>query len=116
MIYQTKKAVQLLKLCKKIMTTSNNTQFFTMNFHGNVLKVKVVINKHFKTGEPCSYSLSYYFNDKYTGLWDCFDLKKVDAKLADEKSDLEAYCIQKGIDKLWAKKTFYGTPKYIMNH
>lgn len=80
---------------------------------GSKLKVKVVINNHYKTGQPFSISLSYYWNDEYTHAWECLDYAQVNKN--NPNLDLEVWAIQKGIDKLWDKKNKYGNKKYIMN-
>jgi len=86
--------------------------------HGHFnFSVKIVFNKHYQDHQKiASISLSYYFNGKYSGI---YDLMKPSFAEGLSEQQIKNKAISKAFDRLYNARTkdFLGQskPKFIMN-
>ena len=97
----------------------NYAEFFTENFCGNKLSVKCVLNNTTPTSammlQPMSYSMSYYYNNKYTGINVILNYKKVNEVIERNCQSLSEYALECAFYKLDKKEDYFGNKKYILN-
>ena len=92
----------------------NYAEFFTENFCGNKLSVKCVLNNTTLL-QPMSYSMSYYYNNKYTGINVVLNYKKVNEVIERNCQSLSEYALERAYYKLDKKEDYFGNKKYILN-